>query len=280
MKPYSVGRANKDEKKVLLVIKSNGTELTIAQLGKQAFKDKPNKVVAQSHVRNALRRPIKAGLVKQKGRGLYTGTKLIEKWLAGQPAKPVAAKVPAVSRKVVPQKKIKQEGQNAQLPGWERELLRKREEIDQLGERLGPPARKYAAPASAKPEPNPLGIPSPEQIKKECEEMVKEFAEITNQDQSDPFLMRAGLVILVAGHVGKSDTKIAKVTGLSRGYLIPRLKGLLEAIPPANHWSIGPKMTCEKIEEFWELAKRFLGGAKAKMIGEPTASIPSIPPPF
>src|SRR6478752_5043545 len=64
---------NDKEKKVLAKFPKNGEPVTIAELAKAAFPSMGVKASTRgnSWVRNSLRKPIRAKMVKQVGRGLY-----------------------------------------------------------------------------------------------------------------------------------------------------------------------------------------------------------------
>ncbi len=67
---------NEKEKKVLAKFPKSGEPVTISELAKAAFPSMgvASKTRGNSWVRNSIRRPIKAKMVKQLGRGLYVLT--------------------------------------------------------------------------------------------------------------------------------------------------------------------------------------------------------------
>lgn len=211
-------KINKDERQVLqqLDVPDRGSAM-IVQIADAIKKAKRNSFTTLQ-TRNALRRLVRGGLVSNKDRGEYKITAKGSKVASVLDSVPLPAKgAKSAKPKATATKKAKKEPKAAKMT---------------KGVDTAPKGKKARGKKlGVSPETDDLdeAPPKHESTTSFSDEVETELAQFGGDfKRTDPHYKGAILVAAIRT-AGVSDTKIAKVTGLSRGFCMPRVKRLKAA---------------------------------------------------
>lgn len=241
-------KINKDERLVLKDLNDGDrTPMKIVDIADSIRKAKRNEFTPL-RVRNALRRLVRAGLVAAKARGEYKITAKGSKVTEGIDEVPLPAKGAKSSSK----------------PKAKKEKAPKAEKVAAAPkEPKAPKSSKKKAKQSASPkaEDDADDTPTPvESTTDFTDEVETELAQFGAKFKRGTPHYKGAIVVAAIRTAGLSDSTIAKVTGLSRGFCVPRVKRLKEA---------GLTSPPETDEEFAN-AVAVAEGVAAKNAPEPT----------
>jgi hypothetical protein len=217
-------KINKDERLVLKELGGEDREpLKIVTLADSIRKAKRNEFTPL-RTRNALRRLVRGGLVTQKERGTYKIT------AKGSKVAEVIDEVPLPAKGSKATKAAKGTSKKTKEPKLKAAKVSKAQASADVAPKKAKKAKGKKLGASPKTAEDtdeaPLKVESTIAFNDEVETELAQFG--GTYKRTDPHYKGAILVAAIRT-AGVSDTKIAKATGLSRGFCMPRVKRLKAA---------------------------------------------------